>query len=245
MKNTEKIEDTENTENVQMKVIARIYTDFPSKFGIPRQSGIVSELKGKIIFEPEFRSMESVRGLEGFSHLWLIWQFSAAVRKEWSPMVKPPRLGGQKRMGVFATRSPFRPNNIGLSSLKLEKISYDVKTGPVLHVSGIDMMDGTPVFDIKPYLAYTDSHQEATGGFADDYKEYSLEVIFPEEMLSLIPEDKREAAIGVLAHDPRPSYHNSPERRYGVEFAGYDIRFTVDNGVLTVFEVVEVVESIN
>ncbi|MDF2540583.1 MAG: putative methyltransferase, YaeB/AF family [Herbinix sp.] len=220
-----------------LKMIARIHTDFPTKFGIPRQSGLVETLKGKLVFEPEYRNPDAFRGLEGFSHLWLIWGFSEALRDTWSPMVKPPRLGGNKRMGVFATRSPFRPNSIGLSSVKLDKIELESELGPVLYITGADLMDGTPIYDIKPYLPYTDSHPEAIGGFADPVKDYELEVVFPEQWLSMIPDDKREALIGVLAQDPRPSYQQDPNRIYGVEFAGYDTRFTVKENVLTVCEV--------
>jgi tRNA (adenine37-N6)-methyltransferase len=222
-----------------MKIIARIRTDFPTKFGIPRQSGLVDALKAVIVFEPEYRNPDSLRGLEGYSHIWLIWEFSENVRDTWAPMVKPPRLGGNKRMGVFATRSPFRPNSIGLSSVRLDSIELYTDLGPILHVSGADLMDNTPIYDIKPYLPYTDNHPDAVGGFSDSFKGYSLEVEFPEEWLCMIPEDRREAILGVLASDPRPSYQNDPRRRYGVEFAGYDIRFTVCGSLLTVCEVVK------
>ncbi len=221
-----------------MKVIARIHTDFPTKFGIPRQSGIVDSLKAVIMFEPEYNNPDAFRGLEGFSHIWLLWGFSDNGRDSWAPMVKPPRLGGNKRMGVFATRSPFRPNPIGLSSVKLNGVEY-TDQGPVLHVSGADLMDHTPIYDIKPYLPYTDSHPEAAGGFADPLIDYALEVVFPKEWLCLIPEDRREAIIGVLACDPRPSYQKDPDRIYGVEFAGFDVRFTVQGHLLTVYEVVK------
>ncbi len=225
--------------NPPMKVIARIRTDFPTKFGLPRQSGIVESLKASIIFEPEYRNPEAFRGLEGFSHIWLIWGFSETVRDTWSPMVRPPRLGGVKRMGVFATRSPFRPNPIGLSSVKLEKVELYTDLGPVLHISGADLMDLTPIYDIKPYLPYTDCHPEASGGFAEPVKEYALEVVFPEKWLDFIPEDRREALMGVLAHDPRPAYQRDPERIYGFEFCGCDVRFRVRDKVLTVYEIVE------
>lgn len=221
-----------------MKIIAYIYTDFPQKFGIPRQSGLVPELHGTIVFEPEYRSPEAVKGLEGFSYIWLLWQFEGVRRDNWSATVKPPRLGGNKHIGVFATRSPFRPNPIGLSSVKLEGIEITDK-GPVLHVSGIDLRDKTPIYDIKPYLPYADCHPDAKEGFAGAVKEYCLEVDFPEELLKKIPEEKRGALLEVLKQDPRPSYHSDPERRYGVAFAGFDVHFTVKGNVLVVFEIIE------
>lgn len=230
--------NNERTVGPSMKIIARIRTDFPSKFGIPRQSGLIDALKGQIVFEPEYRNSDSFRGLEGFSHIWLIWEFSEAIRDTWSPTVKPPRLGGNKRMGVFATRSPFRPNAIGLSSVRLERIETDTELGPILHVSGADLMDNTPIYDIKPYLPYADSHPEAVGGFTDPLTGKELIVNFPENLLCLIPEDRREAILGVLACDPRPSYQNDPDRIYGVEFAGFDVRFTIRDNVLSVCEVV-------
>ena len=214
--------------------IARIRSDFPTKFGIPRQSGLVQELRSTIIFEPEFRNADALRGIEGYSHLWLIWQFSEAVRTEWSPTVRPPRLGGNTRMGVFATRSPFRPNNLGLSSVKLLGVEHTEQYGTVLHVGGADLMDGTPIFDIKPYIPYSDCHEGATGGFTDTAGEYLLQVNFPAALLALLPDDKREAAIGILSHDPRPSYQRKSDRIYGISFAGFDIRFTVNDDVLTV-----------
>lgn len=220
-----------------MEVIAHIYTDFPEKFGIPRQSGLVDALKGKIVFTPEYRNPSALIGLEGFSHIWILWQFSKSVREEWSPMVRPPRLGGDKKMGVFATRSPYRPNAIGLSSVKLEKIEDDPVLGKVLHVSGADLLDGTPIYDIKPYLPFTDSHPDAVGGFADSFKEYGLEVNFPDELLQQIPEDKREALLGILRQDPRPSYQDNPGRIYGVAFGDKNIRFQVKNDILTVMEI--------
>ncbi|MBE5965774.1 MAG: tRNA (N6-threonylcarbamoyladenosine(37)-N6)-methyltransferase TrmO [Lachnospiraceae bacterium] len=220
-----------------LKIIAHIHTDFPEKFGIPRQSGLINALKAAIVFEPEYRNPYALRGLEGFSHLWLIWEFSEAVCDTWSPTVKPPRLGGNKRMGVFATRSPYRPNAIGLSSVKLDGIELNTELGPVLHVSGADLLDNTPIYDIKPYLPYTDSHPEAAGGFADPVKNYVLEVEFPEQLLALIPKTKREAILGVLAQDPRPAYQNDPIRIYGVSFAGFNIRFTVQDLLLTVCEI--------
>jgi tRNA-Thr(GGU) m(6)t(6)A37 methyltransferase TsaA len=224
-----------------MKIIGHIRTDFPSKFGIPRQSGLVPELKGIITFEPEFRNQEAFRGLEEFSHIWILWKFSRSEKEHWSATVKPPRLGGKKRMGVFATRSPYRPNDIGLSSVKLEKISFDEKMGPMLHVSGVDLLDGTPIYDIKPYIAYTDSHPEATEGFAGNVKEKGLRVEFPKRLLEMLPEEKREAAIGVLAQDPRPAYDTDETRLYGVEFAGFDVRFVVSGEVLTVKELVKLI----
>ena len=220
-----------------MKTIARIHTDFPTKFGIPRQSGIIESLKGRIVFEPEYRNAEAVRGLEEFSHLWLIWEFSEAVRKDWSPTVRPPRLGGNVRKGVFATRSPFRPNPIGLSSVKLEKIELDPKLGPVLHVSGADLMDCTPIYDIKPYITYTDSHPEAISGFASKPAEYLLDVDFPDEWLQKVPESQRESLIEVLSHDPRPQYQDDPQRVYGMAFANMEIKFKVDGKRLAVTEV--------
>ena len=221
---------------MEMKVIAHIRSDFPTKFGIPRQSGLVST-KGTIVFEPEYRKEEALKGLEEYSHLWLIWEFSQAVRKEWSPTVRPPRLGGNVRMGVFATRSPFRPNPIGLSSVRLESVEFSEKYGPVLHVSGADLMDGTPIYDIKPYLAYVDSHPEAAGGFTDQIQDHKLKVEFPEKLLKKIPEEKREALLAVLANDPRPGYQKDPERKYGMSFGSWDIHFKVDGEQLQVLEV--------
>ena len=223
-----------------IQVIARMHSDFATKFGIPRQSGLVEELKSTIVFEPEFRNPDALRGIEGFSHLWIIWQFSEAVRQGWSPTVRPPRLGGNTRMGVFATRSPFRPNNLALSSVKLLGVEHTAEFGTVLHVGGADLMDGTPIFDIKPYIPYGDCHPEATGGFTDQAGEFLLQVKFPEELLQLFPEKKRAAAIGVLSHDPRPSYQRKPDRIYGLTFAGFDIRFQVREDVLTVVEVNQV-----
>lgn len=223
---------------VETTVIARIHSDFPTKFGIPRQSGLVGSLRAKIVFEEEYRDANAVRGLEEFSHIWLIWQFSAAVRSSWSPTVKPPRLGGNTRLGVFATRSPFRPSPIGLSCVRLESVTFDEKLGPVLTVSGADLMDGTPILDIKPYIPYADCHPDATEGFTAQNRDYTLSVEFPETLLTRIPEDRREALCGVLAQDPRPSYQDDPERVYGMAFAGFDIRFRVRGNVLTVTEVV-------
>ena len=223
--------------DVNIQVIARMHSDFATKFGIPRQSGLVEELKSTIVFEPEFRNPDALRGIEDFSHLWIIWRFSEAVRTGWSPTVRPPRLGGNTRMGVFATRSPFRPNNLGLSSVKLLGVEHTAEFGTVLHVGGADLMDGTPIFDIKPYIPYSDSHPEATGGFTDTAGEFILKVDFPAPLLNILPEDKREAAVGVLSHDPRPSYQRKPDRVYGLTFAGYDIRFKVVDDELTVLEV--------
>ncbi len=221
-----------------MKVIAHIHTEFPTKFGIPRQSGIIGSLQGTIVFEPEYRSPEAVRGLEEFSHLWLLWEFSEAKRDGWWPTVRPPRLGGNVRKGVFATRSPFRPNPIGLSSVRLERIETDSALGPVLHVSGADLMDGTPIYDIKPYIVYTDSHPEAVSGFAVQPAEYLLDVTIPEELLDRIPEAQRESLIAVLAHDPRPQYQDDPERVYGMEFAGMEIKFTIHEKQLNVINII-------
>ena len=220
-----------------MKTIAHIHTDFPTKFGIPRQSGIVGSLQGHIVFEPEYRNAEAVRGMEEFSHIWLLWEFSEAVRDDWSPTVRPPRLGGNARKGVFATRSPFRPNPIGLSSVKLERVELDPQLGPILYVSGADLMDGTPIYDIKPYIAYTDSHPDAISGFANIPAEYLLEVVFPDDLLQQVPEHQRESLIEVLAHDPRPQYHDDPERVYGMAFGGMEVKFKVDGRALSVVSV--------
>ena len=217
-----------------MKVIAKIHTDFPEKFGVPRQSGSVASLTGKIVFEPEYRVVEAVRGLEGYSHIWLLWQFSQAMRETWSPTVRPPRLGGNQRLGVFATRSPYRPNPIGLSSVRLEKIAVEEQLGPVLYISGADLLDGTPIYDIKPYLPFTDSHPEAIGGFSDACAAYGLQVEIPEELLAKIPLDKQEALLGVLAQDPRPAYQNDPQRIYGLKFGVQNICFRVQENVLSV-----------
>lgn len=223
-----------------MRIIAHIHTDFSEKFGIPRQSGLVPELTGVIRFVPEYRSADAVRGLEGFSHLWLIWQFSKTVREDWSPTVRPPRLGGNKRIGVFATRSPFRPNSIGLSCVRLERVEFHPEFGPQIVVSGADLLDGTPIFDIKPYLPYTDSHPEAVGGFTQTSGDFLLQVDFPAELLARVSEGKRSALLGVLSHDPRPSYQNDPDRLYGMGFAGYNIQFRVTENRLTVTDVLPV-----
>ena len=224
-------------DKISIDVIARMHSDFSTKFGIPRQSGLVEELRSTIVFEPEFRNDDALRGIEEFSHLWIIWQCSEAVRQGWSPTVRPPRLGGNTRMGVFATRSPFRPNNLGLSCVRLLDVERTKEYGTVLHVGGADMMDGTPIFDIKPYIPYGDCKMDATGGFTDRTEDFLLKVDFPEELLQKLPEQKREALIGVLSHDPRPSYQKDPRRVYGLTFAGCNIRFTVQGDLLTVQEV--------
>lgn len=224
-------------EEATLRVIARMKSDFPSKFGIPRQSGLVDALRSTIIFQPEFRNPDALRGIEDFSHLWLIWQFSEAVREGWSPMVRPPRLGGNVRLGVFATRSPFRPNSLGLSSVRLLGTEQTEKYGTVLHVAGADLMDGTPIFDIKPYIPYGDCHTDAVGGFTETAEDFLLQVAFPPALLQKLPADKREAAKGILSHDPRPSYQKTPGRVYGLPFAGFDIRFTVEGKTLRVLEV--------
>lgn len=223
----------------EMKIIARIHNDFPTKFGIPHQSNRLDALKATIVFEKEYRVREALRGLEEYSYIWLIWQFSEAVRENWSPTVRPPRLGGNIRMGVFATRSPFRPNNIGLSSVKLEKIEQNPVLGPVLHISGADLMDGTPIYDIKPYLPYVDSHPEAVGGFTDQIEDYRLEVEFPEHLMEQIPEEQRAALLEVLANDPRPRYQNNPDRIYGIAYGQKDIHFRVSDRKLLVVDIQE------
>lgn len=219
---------------VPMNVIARIRTDFTTKFGVPRQSGVVPEVKATIVFEPAYRNPDALRGLEGFSHLWLVWHFSEVKQDGWSPTVRPPRLGGNARMGVFATRSPYRPNPIGLSSVTLERIEWDTPEGAVIHVSGADLMDGTPILDIKPYLAYTDSHPDATGGFVAGLSDRRVEVDCPRALLDGLTDDQRAALLGVLAHDPRPTYQTDSERVYGMAFGGLEIHFTVADGVLRV-----------
>ncbi len=223
----------------ELKIIGRIYTDFPEKFGIPRQSGLVKGALGTVVFEPEYRRKEAFRGLEGYSHIWILWGFSKAERKNWSATVKPPRLGGKKRMGVFATRSPFRPNPIGMSAVKLEEIVMDKKLGPVLKVSGVDMLDGTPVYDIKPYLPYTDSYEEASEGFAKEVFEHRLEVLFPEELLLKVPTEQRESLVEILSQDPRTAYIDDEERLWGVSYGGVNVRFKVAESCLRVCEVEE------
>lgn len=223
--------------DVTIRPIAYMRSDFPTKFGIPRQSGLVEQLRSTIVFTPEYRSSEALRGIQDFSHLWLIWQFSQAVRPGWSPTVRPPRLGGNTRMGVFATRSPFRPNNLGLSCVRLLEVESTAEAGTVLHVGGADLLDGTPIFDIKPYIPYADCRPEAVGGFTDSAADFLLSVDFPPELLQRLPPSKQAAAAAVLSHDPRPSYQHTPGRVYGLNFAGYDIRFTVTDDVLTVVDV--------
>ena len=224
-------------EKRELNIIARIRSDFPTKFGIPRQSGLVDELEARIVFEPEYRNADALRGLEGFSHLWLIWEFSQARRESWSPTVRPPRLGGNQRLGVFATRSPFRPNPVGLSCVRLTGVDWNTPDGPVIRVAGADLMDGTPIFDIKPYLPYADCKPEALGGFASAPKEATLTVDIPAGLLERIPEDKRSALTGVLAQDPRPSYQDDPQRVYGMAFGGLEVGFRVEGDRLTVCRV--------
>jgi tRNA-Thr(GGU) m(6)t(6)A37 methyltransferase TsaA len=217
-----------------MRPVAHIRSDFSTKFGVPRQAGLVTDLRAAVVFDEKFRDPEALRGIEGFSHLWLIWEFSEAKRDKWSPTVRPPRLGGNTRMGVFATRSPFRPNPIGLSCVKLVGVEHDPKLGAVLVVAGADLMDGTPILDIKPYVPYADCHPEASEGFTAPGQDYLLEVEIPEDLLSKVPEDKRAGLRGVLAQDPRPSYQNDPDRVYGFRFAGYEVKFKVEGKRLTV-----------
>ena len=224
--------------DITIHPIATMHSDFPTKFGIPRQSGLVGSLRSTIVFEPEYRNADALRGLEDFSHLWIIWQFSEAVRTDWTPTVRPPRLGGNIRMGVFATRSPFRPNSLGLSCVKLIGLEQTADNGTVIHVAGADLMDGTPIFDIKPYVPYADCHPDALGGFTATADDFLLTVDFPVHLLENLPESKRQAALEVLSHDPRPSYQNSPERIYGLSFSGYDIRFAVQDKTLYVKEVI-------
>ena len=218
-----------------MKTIAHIHNDFKTKFGIPRQSGIIDSLKSTITFVPEFRNSDILRGLEGFSHIWLIWKFSESIRDRWSPMVRPPRLGGSKKMGVLATRSPFRPNNIGLSSVRIASIELSGKSGPLICVTGADLLDNTPIYDIKPYLSYTDSHIDAKCGFADTTEYLKLDVHFPPELRRKIPEDTAASIIKILENDPRPHYQNDSTREYGFEFHNYNIKFIVhDNRAIVI-----------
>lgn len=217
-----------------MKPIAHIYTDFKTKFGLPRQSGLVKEITGKIVFEKEYSVAEAFKGLEDFSHIWILWEFSKAKKESWKPTVRPPLLGGNKRMGVFATRSPFRPNSIGLSCVKLERIDYDTDLGTILYVSGCDIMNGTPIYDIKPYLPYCDSVPDAVGGFTETLGERKLEVSIDDALLGRVPEEKRDELIGVLAGDPRPSYQDDPGREYGFEFADFEVGFRVEGKKLIV-----------
>jgi len=223
--------------DITVHPIAKMRSDFPTKFGIPRQSGLAENLRSTIVFEPQYRNADALRGMEDFSHLWIIWQFSEAVRAEWSPTVRPPRLGGNVRMGVFATRSPFRPNSIGLSCVKIVGLEETADMGTVIHVAGADLMDGTPILDIKPYIPYCDAHPEALGGFTTNAGDFLLKVAFPSELLTMFPEDKQTAVLEVLSHDPRPSYQADSNRIYGLSFAGFDIRFTVDDNILSVKEV--------
>ena len=225
------------SQEFSMRVIARIHSDFSTKFGVPRQSGLVDALESTVVFEPEYRNPDALRGLEDFSHLWLVWVFDKAVRRDWSPTVRPPRLGGNRRMGVFATRSPFRPNPIALSSVKLAGIEQTAEQGPVLHIRGADLMDGTPILDIKPYIPYADAHPEALGGFAAVPAGETLEVLIPPDMLEKIPPKRREALRGVLAQDPRPHYQDDPGRIYGFGFAGMEVKFSVEGTCLTVREI--------
>ena len=222
-----------------MKIIARIQCDFKEKFGIPRQSGLVKGTRARIVFEGEYRNADALRGIEGFSHLWLIWSFSKAERDTWSPTVRPPRLGGNARMGVFATRSPFRPNAVGLSCVELIDVQLHTPDGPVLIVGGADLLDGTPIYDIKPYLPHADCHPEATGGFSSAKVEYALDVDFPQELLERIPQEKRDVVLQLLMQDPRPSYQSDPARVYGMRYGAWNIRFTVENGTLTVRDIEE------
>lgn len=222
-----------------IRIIAHIYTDFDEKFGIPRQSGIVKQCRGRIVFEPEYRNEEALSGIDGYSHLWLIWKFSESVRQDWSPTVRPPRLGGNKRVGVFATRSPFRPNPMGLSSVRLEEVITDSTDGPQLIVSGVDMLNKTPIYDIKPYLSYTDSHPEAVCGFADEVKDYRLEVVIPENVSAKLGESCCDELRELLAQDPRPGYRHDESaddllKIYGMNFSGHNIRFSVSKRILTV-----------
>lgn len=220
-----------------MNVIAHIHTDFTTKFGVPRQAGLIDELEGSIVFTPEYRVADALRGLEGFSHLWLIWDFSEAHRDGWSPTVRPPRLGGNQRMGVFATRSPFRPNPIGLSCVEISRIDLHTPDGPIIYIKGADLMDGTPIYDIKPYLPFTDAHPEARGGFADETRQQrELAVVVPDSVAARFSAEKLAALRAVLAHDPRPHYHDDPERVYGFEFAGCELHFRVDGDTLTLLE---------
>ena len=223
---------------MELKVIAHIRNDFPTKFGLPRQSGLVEEIRGRIVFEKEYRNPDALRGMEGFSHLWLIWGFSEAVREQWSPTVRPPRLGGNRRVGVFATRSPFRPNAIGLSCVEIESIEPESPEGPIIHIKGADMMDGTPIYDIKPYIPYADCHPEATDGFTAENNDHRLTVEIPQSLQGALSPEKLEALRGVLARDPRPAYHDDPERVYGLPYAGVDVRFRVSGTSLTVTEIV-------
>ena len=224
--------------DAKIRPIATMRSDFSTKFGIPRQSGLVESLRSTIVFEPEFRNADALRGIEEFSHLWIIWQFSESLTDHWSPTVRPPRLGGNARMGVFATRSPFRPNSLGLSCVKLIGLEETKTLGTVIHVAGADLMDGTPIFDIKPYIPYADAHPDALSGFTASASDFLLSVDFPDALLAKLPNNKQAAIVDLLSHDPRPSYQNDPARIYGLNFAGFDIRFTVENETLYVKEVI-------
>lgn len=228
---------TEHQKETFMRPIAHICSNFPTKFGIPRQSGIVTSLKSAIVFEPEFRNPEALRGLEEFSHIWLIWEFSQSARSSWSATVRPPRLGGNERKGVFATRSPFRPNPIGLSCVRLDSIEWDTRQGAVLHVSGADLMDKTPIYDIKPYIPYADCHPDAAGSFAQQHKDDVLSVKIPDHWMALIPEEHRDAVIGILEQDPRPAYHHDENRIYGFPYAGMEIKFQVHGNTAEICEI--------
>lgn len=230
-------------EQITIQPIGRIISDFSDKFGIPRQSGLVEELEAKIVFEEPYRDMNAFRGIEGFTHLWLLWQFSEVPENKWSPTVRPPRLGGNSRLGVFATRSPFRPNRIGLSCVKLNRLEHDPILGPVLYVNGADLMNGTPILDIKPYIPYADSHPEASEGFTSTHTDYRLQVVIPDEIASVFSPEKLRALQGVLAQDPRPSFHNDDSRIYGISFSGKNVRFQVKDDVLTVIQIEESTDS--
>ena len=230
-------------ESISMHIIAGMRSDFPTKFGIPRQSGLVESLNSTIIFEEPYRNNDALRGLEGFSHLWIIWQFSASVRENWTPTVRPPRLGGNTRLGVFATRSPFRPNSIGLSSVRISHIEQTKNLGTVIHVTGADLMDGTPILDIKPYIPYTDCHPNATGGFSDSAADFLLDVSIPPVLLQKIPKSKQQSLIDILSHDPRPSYQDDPSRIYGLLFAGFNVQFTIQNKLLHVCNITQTVHD--
>lgn len=227
----------------EMSIIARMRSDFPTKFGIPRQSGLVNSLQSTIVFEPNYRNPDALRGLDDFSHLWIIWQFSEAVRNTWSPTVRPPRLGGNARIGVFATRSPFRPNSIGLSSVRIAGIEHTSQYGTVIHVLGADLMDGTPIFDIKPYIPYADCHPEATGGFTEHASDYILKVDVPKDLFETIPENSRQPLMDVLSHDPRPSYQQDSDRIYGMAFSEFNVRFKVHDNILTVISIDHLIDK--
>ena len=232
-----------NTGENKLVAVAKIYTEFTDKFGIPRQSGLVSSLRGEIVFEPAFRNKDAIKGLEEFSHIWLLWEFSEAKREDYALTVTPPRLGGKEKRGVFATRAPYRPNSIGLSSVKLEKIYFDEKRGPILVVSGADILNGTPIYDIKPYLPYTDSHPDARGGFGEEHKADGIMVVFPREQKLKLPDDVFQKALEVLKQDPRAAYNKKPDYIYGMSFSGFDIRFTVEDDILYVKDVVQLSEQ--